>query len=173
MNINKKGGCKGISGNIKDVVLFSPNDWFNTYLKSLYTFNKEYRYIIKDKRILDHYIVEQVWKTFCCESVISIFSGFDEVKLSSRFLANEAKVSLNKANRAINFLAVLGVIEKVKESGGIRGDRFKPCDPDDSELKRRYHTLFEDEKIDLGLFSREYVIEKLGIEIADQVFRSK
>lgn len=36
--------------------------------------------------------------------------------------------------------------------GGIRGDRFKPCDPDDSELKRRYHTLFEDEKIDLGLF---------------------
>ncbi len=110
--------------------------------------------------------VERVWSVFSEEAMISAMAGFEEVKLSKRFLAARAGIPGEVANRAMNLLCVLGILAKVP--GGERGDRFKLCDPDPGEVKRRWDILG---RPSLREFKQTLVAEKLGTEIANAVFR--
>lgn len=104
------------------------------------------------------------------EALLSAMSGFEEIKLSARFLARRARVKLELGNKAINLFCVLGVLEKVPGSGGIKGDRFKLCEVNAEEVMRRWEALG---KPSLRQFNRSLVVEKLGEEIAAKVFRRK
>ncbi|NPV70419.1 MAG: hypothetical protein HPY55_07230 [Firmicutes bacterium] len=118
----------------------------------------------------------RVWQAFCDEAMVSAMNGFNEVKLSKRFLARIADVPDDVANRAMNLLSVLGVLEKAPGSGGERGDRFVLGDPSarksfpffSEEVQRRWEALG---KPSLRQFKKTLVEERLGPEIANAVFR--
>lgn len=114
-------------------------------------------------------MLERVWQVFCEEAMISAMAGFEEVKLSKRFLAERAGIPADMANRAINLLAVLDVIRKTADSGGLKGDRFKLGAADEAE--QRFKVLFGGGKVDLRKFNRGLVAKRLGEEIAAAVFR--
>lgn len=115
-------------------------------------------------------VVEKVWRVFCNEAMLSAMGGFEEVKLSSRFLASQTGLPLELANRGMNLLAVLGIVEKVPGSGGTKGDRYKPGAATREEAERRLKALFP-AGIDLRKFNRDLVRERLGEDIAAAVFR--
>ena len=116
-------------------------------------------------------VLEKVWQVFCEEAMLSAMAGFEEVKLSKRFLAERAGIPGDMANRAINLLAVLGFIEKVPGSGGERGDRFILGAVSEEEARRRLNALFPGGKVDLRALNRRLVAAKLGEELAARVFR--
>lgn len=95
-------------------------------------------------------------------------SGFGEVKLAGRWLSKRARVPLDMANRAVNLLCALGILSKVPGTGGMRGDRFIFGDADISEVERRWKALG---KPSLRRFNRTLVIERLGEDIANSLFR--
>lgn len=105
------------------------------------------------------------------EAEIQAMGGFEEIGLSARFLAGRAKVKVELANKAVNLLCCLGLLEKVPNSGGIRGDRFTLGNVGFEEAKRRFEALFPNGQVDLRAFKRELVAAKLGPELAAAVFR--
>jgi hypothetical protein len=125
----------------------------------------------RNKRLCRGTELNKVWRVFCDEAVISAMAGFEEVKLSERWLAKRAEVSLDRANRSINLYCTLGLIEKVHESGGMRGDRYRSCQPDPEEVRRRYFALFPDGRVNLRQFKRQLVMDRLGEQLAKAVFR--
>lgn len=116
-------------------------------------------------------IINRVWEAVCEEVQIQAFAGFEEAALSKRFLARRAGVRPELANRAVNLLCVLGLIGKVPNSGGMKGDRFTLTGVDGEEAKRRFGLLFPDGAVNLREFNRALVAAKLGEEVAAAVFR--
>lgn len=120
----------------------------------------------------DWLVVLKVWEAVAEEAEIQAMGGFEEISLSARFLARRAKVKVEQANKAVNLLCCLGLLEKVPGSGGMKGDRFKLCgEADAEEAKRRLEALFPDGQVDLRAFKRELVAARLGPELAATVFR--
>ncbi len=118
--------------------------------------------------IPDWEIIRRVWEVVSREAEIRGFAGFDDMNLASRFVAREAGVSLYGANRALNLLACLGVLEKVPGTGGWRGDRFRLCPTSPEEVRRRWEALG---RPSLRRLTREYVGEKLGEDVTKAIFR--
>ncbi|MGI6286266.1 hypothetical protein SEF58_10685 [Neomoorella humiferrea] len=113
----------------------------------------------------------RVWKVVCEEFLIHAMSGLEEVALSKRFVARRAGVSGEQANRILNLLCVLGLLEKtpvVKHEGKLYSDRFRLCTPNQEEVQRRWVSLG---KPSLREFNRELVAGRLGEDVAANVFR--
>lgn len=135
------------------VVKASPKDWLKALsLKGLGDF-------------------EKVW-VVCIERFINhAMDAKTEVPISKRWLAEKAGVKPEVANRALNLLCTLGILEKakvVKHGGKLGADRFRLCKADEAEAKRRWEVLG---KPDLRSFNFYLVQERLGRELATEVFR--
>ncbi|SHF64896.1 hypothetical protein SAMN02745218_02790 [Desulfofundulus australicus DSM 11792] len=116
-------------------------------------------------------LFDRVWviclKKFFCEA----FDKLDIAAMSNRWLARQAKVRSETANKALNLLCVLGILEKceiVMYGNKLAADRFKLCSIDSDLVLKRYQALG---KPSLKKFNRNLVAEKLGEDIADAVFR--
>lgn len=119
----------------------------------------------------DWAFINRIWEAVCEEVQIQAFAGFEEVALSKRFLARRAGVRPELANRAVNLLCVLGLLGKVPNSGGMKGDRFILGNVGLEEARRRFEALFQDGSPDLRRFSKVLVAAKLGEDVAAAVFR--
>ncbi|HHY39478.1 MAG TPA: hypothetical protein GX507_11240 [Clostridia bacterium] len=116
----------------------------------------------------DSAVIQRVWRVFCSEALIRAMYGLEGVNASARWLSERAQAPLKVANRAVNLLCALGILSKVPGTGGMRGDRFVFGDADISEVKRRWEALG---KPSLRRFNRTLVIERLGEDVANAVFR--
>ncbi|MEM4625765.1 MAG: hypothetical protein QXJ28_03320, partial [Candidatus Pacearchaeota archaeon] len=106
-----------------------------------------------------------LFREFCC----SCLYGYSVVLVSERFLAESLDLEYWEANRILNLLCVLGFFEK---SGDFEhGDRITFGEVSFEEIKRRFDILFPDGKVNLRKFNFNFVVEKLGREIAEKTFR--
>lgn len=115
-----------------------------------------------------HEVLLRVWRVVCFEALLSAQAGFGEVKLSARFLAKEAGLPLDAANRGLNLVAALGLISKTPGSGGRRGDRIVFNSPSFEEAWQRWLILG---RPSLRQFQASLVAERLGPEVAAAIFR--
>jgi hypothetical protein len=113
-------------------------------------------------------VLDKIWPVIKDEAMISAMAGFEEIKLSKRWLSKRADVPGEVANRAANLLCVLGILEKVPGSGGYKGDRFKLKTPGNSEVLQRWEALG---KPALREFKANLVTEILGQDVTAAVFR--
>jgi len=116
-------------------------------------------------------VVLKVWGAVAEEAEIQAMGGFEEIGLSARFLARRAKVKVELANKAVNLLCCLGLLEKVPGSGGMRGDRLTLGDAGFEEARQRLLSLFPTGEVSLRRFNKALVAAKLGPELAAAVFR--
>jgi len=103
------------------------------------------------------------------EALTQAMGGFREIALSKRFLAENTGVSSKLANRAMNLLCVLGVLEKVPGTGGMAGDRYILSEEfDPRKARRRWDVLG---RPSLRALNRSLVERVLGKEFASGIFR--
>lgn len=119
----------------------------------------------------DWLVVLKVQEAVTEEAEIQAMGGFEEISLSARFLARRAKVKVELANKAVNLLCCLGLLDKVPGSGGMKGDRFTLAEVDAEEVRRRFELLFPDGQVNLRQFKRELVAATLGEDVAAAIFR--
>ena len=100
-------------------------------------------------------------------ALVEAMSGFSEVKASARFLVEKTGCPLMIANRSVNLLCSLGILEKVPGSG-LRGDRLLLGQTSPHEVLGRWEQMGNP---DLHSLKRELVERTLGENIADSVFR--
>lgn len=110
----------------------------------------------------------KVWEVFTREALITAQVGFSEVNLSSRFLAKEAGLPLDVANRGLNLLAALGFVVKTPRSGGKKGDRYVLGEATLEEALQKWEALG---RPTLRQFKASLVVAKLGEETAKAIFR--
>lgn len=117
----------------------------------------------------DRKIMSKILDFIGQEAMIQAMGGFWEIALSVRFLAENVDVSLRQANRAMNLLCILGVLEKVPGTGSMAGDRYILSGKfDPVEARRRWDMLG---RPSLRALNRSLVEKAFGKEFAGKIFR--
>ncbi|MGB9867368.1 MAG: TOTE conflict system archaeo-eukaryotic primase domain-containing protein [Bacillota bacterium] len=114
---------------------------------------------------------ERVWATCIWCFIQDAMDGKTQTVMSKRFVAANAAVKPEMANRSLNFLCTIGILEKlpvVRRGDRVGADRFRLCVIDEATVVARLQALGE---FDLLRLNRKLAAEKLGLEIANAVFR--
>ncbi|MGB9663049.1 MAG: hypothetical protein ACPL5F_13715 [Moorellaceae bacterium] len=113
-------------------------------------------------------VLLRVWQVIALQALVVAQANLKEIPLSKRFLAEQARIAGDMANRAINLLCCLGFLQKVPASGGRKGDRYVLGEASLEEALRRWHLLGAPS---LREFKASLVAAKLGEETARAIFR--
>ncbi|MEN3011200.1 MAG: hypothetical protein ABDI20_09650 [Candidatus Bipolaricaulaceae bacterium] len=115
----------------------------------------------------------KVWQVLVQHALASASQGRAAFLAPVRKVAEEARVSLERACRAINWLAALGLVGKargwfVDDSGRRRAQVLVLCKPDPKEVRKRFRRLggWPSRR-----FNRALVARALGEGVAASVFR--
>lgn len=109
--------------------------------------------------------VYKVFDAIAKHTIIEAMSEFDEVKASTRFLADMTGLAIPIVNRSVNLLCCLGVLDKVPGSSS-RGDRYMLGVT--QGVRQRWEYLG---RPDLMHLNGTLVERTLGKDVASRVFR--
>lgn len=119
----------------------------------------------------DKDVINRTMEFIMREAVSQAEAGFRELAASKRYVADKTGISPEKVNRAMNLLCVLGALEKVHGTGGIKGDRYVPArEFNEAEAWRRWEALG---RPSLRQFSGALVTKLFGEDFARGIFRRR